>query len=583
MAHPRLLILHGISSIRATGEAEVAAALTDDERRLPQMTLRLDTRTHENSIASGYWGPIDAQVRAFASEVLANLEEHGPAALLYVGIDEVPTLLALSAFLSDEHRLACRDYDRDQEVFHWPDKEGALAFESIGVPAEALDVPGDVVLRIELSYPVQSRDVHAAVPDRLADITIRPKGALPRPGLVRAQTDVEAFRIEVRRVLAEIEKVRPSTRTIHLFLAGPVSACLAAGQELRLRNGRRVQTYRYRAKDSPPQTPAILLTPEATAYVQAPLSDDELSIARSARDIWSQALTDINDHARKLRADGAWPSYLVPALKDARPCPTELASIWELVNERHSIASDDATEFRFDRDSRRWYLPDRMLVAMYQAANGDASTVQRLARAFLWHEYLHEYQNLTENTATGIGSFPNCLERLDYIADAYGTLHQVDFILRQGNASDEQNVLEMFRDAITEAIDAFWTFEGPPPNRFWQTRRLRRYLNWYWRREQIIHAKSVGEAMYLLCEPPVIEIAGPSISTDARRVYVDLLRIRSPEMLELALVDRRNKLQRFPTSTTLSIPALLEAFRLRDRRGIDRFFGALYDHARQRI
>jgi hypothetical protein len=582
MAHSRILVIQGSSSIRATGDAEIAAALTDAELRLPRTTKPLDTRAHEQSIASGYWAPVEAQVRNFAAEVLADLDKNGPAALLYVGVDEVPSLVALGAFLSDEHRLMCRDYDRDQEVFRWPSTEASLAFESVGVPTETLDLPGDVVLLTELSYAIQSRDVDAAVPRRLADITIRPKGVPPKPGLIRAQADVEEFRHEVRDVLAKIEQVRPGTQTIHLFLAGPVSACLAVGQELRLRNGRRVQTYRYRAKDSPPQTPATLLTPEATSYVQDPLTAEQLSLAREARQIWVQALAEINEHAGVLRNQGIWPTYLIPPLKEANPCPANLASIWDLVNKEHSIADDDVVDFHFDRDRRHWYLPNRMLLAMREAAQGEAEKLRRLARAFLWHEYLHEYQYLTENTVQGVGTFPNCLERLDYIADAYGTLHQVDFILRQRKEISEQDVIAQLVEAITDAIEAFWTFEPAAPTRFWQTRRIRRYLNWYWRRGQIIHAKSVAEAIELLCEPPVIEIAGPAISTDARRVFVDLGRIHQPEMLELAFVDRNNKLQRFSTQTTLSISALLRDFRSHDRKGIDNFFKALTDHARQR-
>lgn len=582
MTHPRALILHGISSIRSTGDAEVTAALTDEESRLPRTTLTLDTRAYEQSVESGFWGQVDAQVRTFAAKVLANIEECGPATLLYVGVDEVPTLIALGAYVGDEHRVACRDYDRDQQIFRWPETVETLAFESVGVPTEAVDSPGNVVLRIEISYPVQSRDVDEAVRNRLADITIRPKGVAPTPGILRSQVDLEALRQEVRTVLARIEKVRPSAQTIHLFLAGPVSACLAVGQELRLRNGRRVQTYRYRSKDSPPQTRSILLTPEATESVQAPLTPDQLAVAKASRKIWTLALADINEHAVALRANGAWPSYLMTALAEAKPRPGGLDSIWSLVSERHLIADDDVVEFHFDRDSGRWYLPDRMLLTMNMAADGNADRIQRLARAFLWHEYLHEYQNLTENTAVEVGGFPNCLERLDYIADMYGTLHQVDFVLRGSSEPVDWDVIkQQLLVAITEAIDAFWTFEEPPPTRFWQTRRLRRYLNWYWRREQIIHAKTVTEAVDLLCEPPVIEIAGPVPSVDTRRYYADLERIR-PSALELALVDNNNKLQRFPTSTNLPIAELLQAFRVRDRQGIDRFFKSLIDHARQR-
>jgi hypothetical protein len=327
-----------------------------------------------------------------------------------------------------------------------------------------------------------------------------------------------------------------------------------------------------------------LLTPEASADVQRPLTAEEQVLADSARLVWAQALAEIHGHAQLLRAVGSWPNYLAPALTQTFPRFAELASIWELVRADDAISPDDATEFHFDRSTRMWILPDRMLLSMRIAADGNEDRMRRLARAFFWHEYLHEFQYLTEHTAIGIGGFANCLERLDYVADAYGTLHQLDYLIRQA-ATDhftEIDIVRLLRESISEAIDAFWTFEPPAPTQNWQVRRVRRYLNWYWRREQISSADSLAVAIAQLCEPPVIELVGPPISTDTRRVFLDLARIHRPDLLELALIDERNRLQRFPTSTTLSIPGLLEAFRQHDRPGIDRFFAALVDHARQR-
>lgn len=579
----RLVILLGVSSLRTTSEQEVLAVLSRDEIRLPRTLLPLDTRHHAQSIHSGLWSPVEAHLREFASQVLANLEEHGPAMMRYVGIDEVPTLIALGALLGDEHRIGCQDYDRDLERFEWPETTGSLAWEPVGVPREVMATAGAAVLRITATGTVHDAHVDQAIPadQRVADITLRPRGVTPRPGLLRAQDDVESLRLAVREVLAELERMRPGVQTIHLFLAGPVSVCLAVGQELRLRNGRRVQTYRYRMQDAPPQKAAILLTPEAGAEVQAPLTEEERARADLVRSLWRQALVQVAAHATALRNAGTWPGYLLPGLADAGPCPTTLAPIWELVAETDRISADDTTDFRFDRTARQWFFPDRMLLAMGDDVGVDDERVRRLARAFFWHEYLHEYQLLTEHTASGIGGFANCLERIDYVADAYGTLHQVDYFLRaSGDAAPTDAELRIHLvTSITEAIDAFWTFEPPAPTVAWQARRLRRYLNWYWRRQQIHHSDNTAAAISLLCRPPVIEVVGPTVSTDSQRVILDLRRIHA-DRLELALIDESNRLRRFGNSPTLSVAGLLDAFRQHDRPGIDRFFASLIDHAR---
>lgn len=580
---PRFVIVLGVSSLRTTSEQEVLAALSPEEVRLSRKILPLDTRRHAQSIGSGFWSPVEAHLREFASEVLADLEEHGPAVLRYVGVDEVPTLVALGALLGDEHRIGCRDYDRDRERFEWPETNGALVWEPVGVPREVMATAGDAVLRVVATGTVHDAHVDHAVPadQRVADITLRPVGVTPRPGLLRAQDDVESLRLAVRGVLAELERTRPGVQTIHLFLAGPVSVCLAVGQELRLRNGRRVQTYRYRTQDVPAQKEAILLTPEAGAAVQAPLTEEERTQADLVRNLWREALGQIVAHAMTLRRAGAWPHYLLPVLADADPCPAALAPIWELVGEGDGISADDATDFRFDRTARLWFFPDSMLLAMGADAAIDEERVRRIARAFFWHEYLHEYQFLTQHTASGIGAFANCLERIDYVADAYGTLHQVDYLLRasEANAPTDAELRTHVVTSIGEAIDAFWTFEPRPPAATWQARRLRRYLNWYWRRQQIHHSDSTAAAISLLCRPPVIEVVGPTVSTDSQRVILDLRRVHA-DRLELALIDESNRLRRFANSPTLSVAGLLEAFRQHDRPGIDRFFASLIDHAR---
>lgn len=580
----RLVILLGVSSLRTSSEQEVLAALSPDEARLPRTILPLDTRHHAQSIRSGFWPPIESHLREFASQVLAELEEHGPAVVRYVGIDEVPTLVALGALLGDEHQVECHDYDRDQMRFQWPETSGSLAWESVGVPREVMATAGDAVLRIAATGTVHDVHVDHAVPtnQRVADITLRPKGVTPRPGLLRAQDDVDSLRMTVRVVLAELERTRPGVQTIHLFLAGPVSVCLAVGQELRLRNGRCVQTYRYRTQDVPTQKQAILLTPEAGAAVQVPLTEEERAQASLVRNVWREALAQVIAHAIALRGAKKWPHYLLPVLANAGPCPVALAPIWELVAEADGISADDATEFRFDRTARLWFFSDRMLLAMGADIGVDDERVRRIARAFFWHEYLHEYQLLTEHTASGIGAFANCLERIDYIADAYGTLHQVDYLLRTSRsiAPTEEDLRGYLVASITEAIDAFWTFEPRPPAAMWQARRLRRYLNWYWRRQQINHSDNSVTAISLLCRPPVIEVVGPTISTDSQRVILDLRRIHA-DRLELAVIDESNRLRRFANSPTLSVAGLLDAFWQHDRMGIDCFFESLIDHARE--
>ncbi|UXI66019.1 SAVED domain-containing protein [Tahibacter amnicola] len=381
--HKRLLLLLGISIFRTTSEEEAVASLTDEEARLPRTILRLDTRELDPSVTTGFWSPVEARVRTFAKQVLADLDQNGPAMVRYIGLDEVPTLVALSAFLGDEHRIECRDLAVDTKRFEWLEQDATVAFDKVGEPRDVIEAARDVTLRIEVSFTVHAEHVDQVIApsQRIADVTVRPRGVTPIPGLLQSQADVERVRVAVREVLAELDRTRPGIQTIHLFLAGPVSVCLAVGQELRLRNGRRVQTYRYRSDATPAQTPAILLTPRAGEEVQRPLTADEVARADTIRERWREALKQVYEHAQVLKTHGSWPGYLAAPLVGDNPCPSDLASIWELVKDVDTISQDDVDEFSFDRTARVWFFPNRMLLDMADAG-GDADRVRKLARAF---------------------------------------------------------------------------------------------------------------------------------------------------------------------------------------------------------
>lgn len=584
-ATPRLILIHGTSSLRpGTSRQEILDALSPDEQRLERDFFELDTRPHEEAVNSGLWSPVTTDVRALVLRLRENIEQKGPAKTLYFGIDECPTLITLGAYFGDEYGLEGIDYDRDAKRFAWPNAEQTLQLETIGLPKDVVETSGEVTIRVEISYRVQDDDIEEVLDPRsqLANLVIRPADIVPDVGLVRSQADVEHFRLKMREALAVVNAMRPGAQQINIFVAGPVSICLAAGRELRLRNGRRTMTFRHRASDTPKLTRAIRLTPEAGDETAAPLTEEEMATVVRARKVWGDALSHIRAHAKLLTTQnsGVWPDYLVEPLRSAQPTPAYLPGIATFVSDTHTISEADVEDFFYDRKERQWYLPNRTLLAMSRAAAGDDEAV-RLARAFFWHEYLHEYQNITRYTAENVGAFANCLERIDYVADVYGVMHQADYVLRSGGDVPEATVIKILVQCMTEALKSFWTFEPDAPTTRWQQRRLRRYMNWYLRREQISQAATVAEAVTLLCAPPVIELVGPTIATDSRRIYMDLTRIRRPELVELALVDQKGRLKRVSSTANLSIGGLLDAFRDHDHLQIEKFFEALLELLRQ--
>ena len=209
--------------------------------------------------------------------------------------------------------------------------------------------------------------------------------------------------------------------------------------------------------------------------------------------------------------------------------------------------------------------------------------MRELVRLFLFHEYLHDWQDLTKYTAEDVGSFANCLERIDYLADGYALLHQLDYALRNQpeKVGTERARTDYLRDQVDLMLQSFWAFEPPPPHYEWQERRLRRYLNWFWRRVQFRDVPTFISALLTLRRQPAMEVAGLQYRTGRGRIFVVLNEVRTGDVLEVGLVLEDGRFFRRGSSTDLNIAEAMEAFARHDHDELVRFFNSLFEHVRQ--
>jgi hypothetical protein len=591
MSLDTILIVTHDSHLRVVTEAEALSTLTAQELARPRRIERIDTRHLKDDVDGGHWRSSHLYLRGEAARIRDLADNLGATDVRYMGVAEVPHVLALGAYMGDERLIQVCDYDRDRSLWQWPSTEGTLTLAVENPVSDQIAQAGDAVLRVEISYPILDADIDAAIgKERLSNIRIVPQGGPPAPGLVRSADDVSRVRLKVREALAALASARPSADLIHLFIAAPVSVCLAVGQELRLRNGKAVQTYRYRSgSDDRALTPAILLTSGDVNERAKPMSAEDIQRAQALRAVWQLALEDVRQHARTIAAritDGsaAWYEHLQPreTLRLTAPFPG-LRPMRELIEDDDRVApAPSVDEFEFDKDARDWRLSDELVLGMFEAAGRDESRLREHARLFFWHEYVHDGQGLTAYTSVDVGRLANCLERVDYLADVYAVLHQVDFLVTQqsGPGPDDRLYRELLLSQIELALRSFWSFESPPPLTELQERRLRRYLNWYWRRVQLRESRDVRSALALLAQQPCIEISGLRRRLGGDRIYVALQDPGGFQRLHIGIVLEDGRLRRFGSSTDASIEELLRAFSQHDHVAIERFFSALIEHVK---
>ncbi|MBK9117988.1 MAG: SAVED domain-containing protein [Phycisphaerales bacterium] len=285
----------------------------------------------------------------------------------------------------------------------------------------------------------------------------------------------------VREALAGLKEVFPNLNTIHMFIAAPVSVCFAIGQELKPRNSPPIQTYRFRRVEGQPAfKPALVLRGGEGEFREAPLSPAQVSRAQAARGIWSKVIADIEGYSANRPAGsppGApWYASLEPrdALERAAPFPS-LKPLRQLMPDGAAVdPSPFPAEYGFDKDRKLWRISDRLLLGLDTAASSDEARLQQIIRLFLFHEYLHDFHSLTKYTAAEVGKFANCLEFIDYTADAYALVHQLDcqHLYHHGTVKTDDAKREFLADQIDLVIRSFWAFEPAVPVLEWQLRRM---------------------------------------------------------------------------------------------------------------
>lgn len=585
----RLLLIRQPSALRAISAEEVTTSLSVEEQKLDRTHVEVAMGRFGESVEQGDWAGQDLYLREVASTIRAQAT--GDVELHYYGLAEVAQQIALGAHIGDQYTVRFHDHDRATGRWELPETQAGLHLVTAGTDDLGhVKARGPAVIRVAISALISDSDVRDAVGDEtLADITISHQdpssAAVSR---VKSPADVELIRVEFRRVYALLRNTRPNIELVHLFVAAPPSVCFAIGQELSLRNAPPVQLYRFRmSADGSSQVPAILLSADGEELTPSPLTAAEIEKGGEIRmKIWPRALKDLSTYVankkREAVAGTRWFDQLEPsAIREVAPFPA-LPLLETIVPENASVDGEAFSgDYGFERNQARWRLGDRLLLGLYAAAESDDERLRELIRLFLFHEYLHRHHSITKHTAGEIGKFANCLEYLDYAADSYAILHQLDLARRlDGGLLNDQQARLFLAAQVELAIKSFWAFDASTGSE-WQVRRIRRYLNWYWRLIQIENAPDLVTALRVFRRQPAIEIGGLHQVTRGRRVIALLERVDPSTQLEIGLVLENDMFYRVADSPNTNLRELLRAFTKGDHEAIRGFLRSVYDMAEQ--
>ena len=593
MAAKLIIVRH--SGRRQVDESTVLESIDEGLRLGARDTIHVDTQVFAEDVAANQWAGHESYLRDRAVELRRLADAAENPEIHYAGLAEIPHVIAFGAAVGSERTVLVHEFDRDTGSWAWPDDEPVQeVIIERPISGSVVTAAGDVVLRVSISAVVQDADVRVIVGEEtLADLTIRYANGTAATTRVRSEAQVVALRAKVREALAQIKNLRPNAEAIHLFVAAPNSVCFVIGQELVPRNMPPIQTYIYRISGTAPAySPAILITAAPPTGRPAVTLEEDVALAAKLRDsLWTKALNQVRGYSERKKTEEnrnpttlpLWYSKLEPSseLTQIAPFPS-LPPVYKLVDPRDRIdALPFYEDYGHDPEQHLWRISDGLVIGMYRAAGQQDDRLLPLLRLFFFHEYVHTYHSLTKYTAANVGKFANALERLDYTADTFAIFNELDFrhYAAVGDGEQPLSPIDELSGQVDQVLRSFWAFDGTGPHDQMQLRRLRRYLNWYWRLTQLRRAPTTLAAVSLFRQSPAVELSGLRLSTDGeRRVYAHFQRARA-QRLELAIVLENEILLRITDADATSMEELVDAFRRADHERILAWFRPVYEIA----
>lgn len=508
----------------------------------------------------------------FNTQVRPALDDDVDATIKYFGAAPIPLAMRLGYLVGTWRRTDVHLHHHERKDWTWSGTDRTIDLQA-STPAAMLKSDGDVVIRVEITQPLDRPAIERLLPTPAAEIDIAV--AEPSFDIVASGADVAAIVTAFQAALDRVAACVPNARAIHLFAAVPVGVAFKLGSAVNNTTTPPIYLYQYNRLSEERYTRCFQLQGD-TAPTARVVTDGERARAAELRILWQEQI----DRIRKTSED-VGEFWHEPLLKsDVRWLKlSALPRIATTTLPQSRISSDTAVPggFRYDPVARRWSLDDALLSSFSRRfeSRNDAA---RAARLFLLHEVIHhDAQALTEHTAPQVGRFPKVLEELDYHADAYAIVHEYQY-MKRWHEGEHETVGQRFTTIVESALESFWAFDDNEPQGRMQVRRVHRYLIWYWQLLRLGHCTEEVDALAVLADRPFIELAGPRLVTSNERVCFLFDRpLEGP--LELA-VTHRGALRRCSDGPAAALSSMVLGFDQRNGDRVKQALSGIFDQLR---
>lgn len=228
------LIIMRAQSLRPIAPDELMAAYSNEFKGRDIETVSLDFAdlVHGDALAD----PGEAVRRLINPQgvLFGALARRGDAEMVFHGLIHIPLAVLAGHLVTDRQRVRMFDFHPNVGTGSWvwpeADDKEFPALQVRGLPKRKVNRPGDAVVRMSVSYQVNTPQTRINVPESALEIDMTVPS--PERGIVRSEEQTRAYGREFRRVIDQIAQQAPSCRRVHLFYSGPVSLAFHLGQQI---------------------------------------------------------------------------------------------------------------------------------------------------------------------------------------------------------------------------------------------------------------------------------------------------------------------------------------------------------------
>jgi hypothetical protein len=163
--------------------------------------------------------------------LLGALARRSDAHWVFHGLAAIPPVVLAGHIVTDRRFVHLLDFHPEAGNWLWPGTaEGFPALECKGLPKRPLKKPGDVFLRMAVSYPINVDSTRnlGITPQLEVDLSL----TSPTRSIVRSEEQVRDYGRAFRQTMDEFARLLPAGGRVHLFYAGPMALAFHLGQQI---------------------------------------------------------------------------------------------------------------------------------------------------------------------------------------------------------------------------------------------------------------------------------------------------------------------------------------------------------------